>query len=103
MVGQGVLRECLLSSAVTEVLAVGRSGTGQSHAKLREILTADMADLTHVEAGLAGYDACFFCLGISSAGMAEEPYRRVTYDYTLAAARTLARLNAGSVFIYVSG
>jgi uncharacterized protein YbjT (DUF2867 family) len=103
MVGQGVLRECLLSSAVTAVLAVGRSGTGRSHAKLREILTSDLADLGPIEADLAGYDACFFCLGVSAAGMSEAAYRRITYDYTLATARTLARLSPGSTFVYVSG
>ncbi len=103
MVGQGVLRECLLDPAVTSVLAVGRSVTGQSHAKLREIAHADLFDLTAIEGELKGFDACFFCLGVSSAGMKEADYRRITYDLTLAVARTLARLNPAVTFVYVSG
>ncbi|WP_113704187.1 NAD(P)H-binding protein [Nonomuraea lactucae] len=103
MVGQGVLRECLLDGRVEAVLSVGRSPTGRSHPKLREIIHADLADLAPIEADLAGYDACFFCLGVSSAGMSEKDYRRVTYDFTLAAGTTLARLAPGSTFVYVSG
>jgi uncharacterized protein YbjT (DUF2867 family) len=103
MVGQGVLRECLLDGGVESVLAVGRSPTGQRHAKLREILHNDFLDFSLIEAQLAGYDACFFCLGVSSVGMSEQRYRRLTYDITLAAARTLAKLNPQMVFIYVSG
>ncbi|OJH39926.1 NAD(P)H-binding protein [Cystobacter ferrugineus] len=103
MVGQGVLRECLLDPEVERVLVVGRSETGQRHEKLTELVHRDFTDLSTVEARLSGYDACFFCLGVSSAGMKEPDYRRVTYDYTLAAARTLARLNPGMTFIYVSG
>ncbi|WNG51478.1 NAD(P)H-binding protein [Archangium minus] len=103
MIGQGVLRECLLDPEVERVLAVGRSETGQRHEKLIELLHRDFTDFSSVEEKLSGYDACFFCLGVSSAGMKEQDYRRVTYDYTLAAARTLARLNPGMTFIYVSG
>jgi uncharacterized protein YbjT (DUF2867 family) len=106
MVGQGVLRECLLDPVVTEVLAVGRTGTGRQDPKLRELVRADLAVTSAdsaVEAELTGYDACFFCLGVSSAGMNEEAYRRITYDLTLAVADTLARINPGSVFVYVSG
>jgi uncharacterized protein YbjT (DUF2867 family) len=103
MVGQGVLRECLLDPGVESVLAIGRSATGQHHAKLREIVRADLFDYSDVEADLAGYDACFFCLGVSSTGMSEEAYRRVTYDLTLAAAQALVRLDPGMTFIYVSG
>ena len=103
MVGQGVLRECLLDVRVERVLAIGRSSLGQSHAKLREIQHADFLDFSPLEAELSGYDACFFCLGVSSAGMSEADYRRVTYGYTLAAAETLAKLNPGMTFIYVSG
>ena len=95
MVGQGVLRECLLDVRVERVLAIGRSSLGQSHAKLREIQHADFLDFSPLEAELSGYDACFFCLGVSSAGMSEADYRRVTYGYTLAAAETLAKLNPG--------
>jgi uncharacterized protein YbjT (DUF2867 family) len=103
MVGQGVLRECLLDRDVESVLVVGRSPTGQRHSKLREIIHKDFLDFTAIESQLAGYDACFFCLGVSSVGMSEERYRRLTYDITLAAARTLAKLNPQMVFIYVTG
>jgi uncharacterized protein YbjT (DUF2867 family) len=103
MVGQGVLRECLLDAGVESVLAVTRSPTGQRHAKLREILHKDFLNFSSIESQLAGYDACFFCLGVSSVGMSEDRYRRLTYDITLAAARTLAKLNRQMVFIYVTG
>ncbi|MEU1389550.1 MULTISPECIES: NAD-dependent epimerase/dehydratase family protein [unclassified Nonomuraea] len=103
MVGRGVLRECLLDERVTAVLTVGRSPTGTVHPKLRELLHSDLSDLSAVEGELSGYDACFFCLGVSSAGMSEQDYRRVTYDYTLAAGTTLARLSPSSTFVYVSG
>jgi uncharacterized protein YbjT (DUF2867 family) len=103
MVGQGVLRECLLDADVESVVIVVRSTTGQRHAKLREILHNDFLDFSPIEDQLSGFDACFFCLGVSSAGMSEENYRRITYDFTLAAARVLARLNPNMTFIYVSG
>lgn len=103
MVGQGVLRECLLDADVERVLAIGRSPTGQRHAKLREIVHRDFLDYSAIESELTGYDACFFCLGVSSVGMNEERYRHLTYDITLAAARTLARLNPQMVFVYVTG
>lgn len=103
MVGQGCLRECLLDPDVESVLAVGRSPTGQQHAKLREIVHDNFFDFSAIESQLTGYDACFFCLGVSSVGMGEERYRHLTYDITLAAATTLARLNPGMVFIYVTG
>jgi uncharacterized protein YbjT (DUF2867 family) len=103
MVGQGVLRECLVDSGVERVLVVGRSPTGQQHAKLREILHNDFFDFSAIESELTGYDACFFCLGVSSVGMTEERYRHLTYDVTLAAATTLAQLNPQMVFVYVTG
>jgi uncharacterized protein YbjT (DUF2867 family) len=103
MVGQGVLRECLADGRVEAVLTVGRAPTGQVHAKLREITHPDLYDLAPIEGELAGYDACFFCLGVSSAGMSEKDYRRLTYDLTLSAGTTLARLNPDSTFVYVSG
>ena len=103
MVGQGVLRECLLDAGVKSVLAIGRSPTGQRHAKLREILHENFFDFSAIEPQLASYDACFFCLGVSSIGMSEERYRHLTYDIALTAARTLAKLNPGMVFTYVSG
>ena len=103
MVGQGVLRECLLDSGVHRVLTIGRSATGQQHPKLTELARPNLLDYSDIETQLTGFDACFFSLGVSSVGMAEEPYRRITYDVTLAAARTLARLNPAMTFIYVSG
>jgi len=103
MVGQGVLRECLLDAGVESVLAIGRSPTGQQHAKLHEIVHDDFMDYSAIESELAGYDACFFCLGVSSVGMDAERYRHLTYDITLAAAKTLVRLNPGMVFTYVTG
>jgi uncharacterized protein YbjT (DUF2867 family) len=103
MVGQGVLRECLIDPAVESVLAVGRSPTGQHDVKLREIVHGDFTDFSAIESELSGYDACFFCLGVSSLGMDAERYRHLTYDITMAAATTLARLNPGTVFTYVTG
>jgi uncharacterized protein YbjT (DUF2867 family) len=103
MIGQGALRECLLDPEVEQVLAVGRTATGQQHAKLRELVHKNLLDFSGVEKELSGYDACFFCLGISSAGMSEPDYRRVTYDMPMAVAQTLVRLNPGMTFIYVSG
>jgi uncharacterized protein YbjT (DUF2867 family) len=103
MVGQGVLRECLLDAEIERVLAVGRTPTGRADSKLRELVHKDMYHYVDVEDQLRGYDACFFCLGVSSAGMAEADYRHLTYDLTLAAAETLAKANPGMTFIYVSG
>lgn len=103
MVGQGVLRECLLDPEVQAVLTVGRNATGLQHAKLREIVHKNLPDLSELAADLSGYDACFFCLGVSAMGMREAAYHQVTYDLTLAVARTLVKLNAAMTFIYVSG
>lgn len=103
MVGQGVLRECLAAADVDKVLTVGRTPTGQRHPKLRELVHAEMWDYANIEADLADYDACFFCIGVSSAGMSEQNYTHVTYELTLAVATTLVRLNPRMVFIYVSG
>ena len=96
MVGQGVLRECLLDPRVEKVLSIGRSATGRQHAKFEEAHIRDFDSLD-----LSDYDACFFCLGVSSAGMSEESYRRVTYDMTLDVARKL--VSPRMTFIYVSG
>jgi uncharacterized protein YbjT (DUF2867 family) len=103
MIGQGVLRECLRSPDVDSVLAIGRAATGVSHPKLRELVRKDLFDLADVADELAGYDACLFCLGVSSAGMSEQAYHRITYDLTLAVARTLADVHKGMRFLYVSG
>jgi uncharacterized protein YbjT (DUF2867 family) len=103
MVGQGVLRELLLDAGVEKVLSIGRSATGKSDPKLTEIVHADIADLSALRGRLAGYDACFFCLGVSSVGMNETDYRRVTYDFAVGAARTLAELNPRMTFVFISG
>jgi uncharacterized protein YbjT (DUF2867 family) len=103
MVGQGCLRECLIDPEVETVIAVGRSPTGVQNAKLREIVHDNFLDFSTILSQLAGYDACFFCLGVSSVGMSEERYRHLTYDITLAAATTLSKLNPGMVFVYVTG
>ena len=103
MVGQGALRECLLDPGVERVLAVVRTPSGRKHEKLRELVLRDFTDFSAVEGELVGYDACFFCLGVTSAGLSEDAYRRVTYDIAMAAARTLARLDPGMTFIFVSG
>lgn len=103
MVGQGVLRECLFDPGVEEVLAIGRRTTGQRHAKLRELIHADFYDWSGLAAQLTGFDACFFCLGVSSIGMAEDKYRHLTYDLTMAAATALAELNPEMTFTYVTG
>lgn len=103
MVGQGVLRECLLASDVDLVQTIVRAATSTRNARLREIVRTDLFDVTSMEDELSGFDACFFCLGVSSAGMTEEAYVRLTYDLTMTIAETLARLNPGMTFIYVSG
>src|ERR1700685_3780973 len=103
MVGQGALRECLLDPDVTEVLIVGRTATGRTHAKIREIVQKDLYDLSPIATQLAGYDACFFCLGVSSVGMSEADYTKITHDLTLAVAHVLAQQNPQMVFLYISG
>jgi uncharacterized protein YbjT (DUF2867 family) len=100
MVGQGVVRECLLDPGVESVVSVGRNPSGVSDPKFREVLTTDLLDLSPHAAELSGVDACFFCLGVSSTGMSEADYRRVTYDITMAAA---AAVNPKATFVYVSG
>lgn len=103
MVGQGVLLECLAAQDVALVQTVGRLATGQRHARLREVVQPDLFDCSAIADDLKGFDACFFCLGVSSAGMSEADYTRLTYDLTLAVAQTLASLNPGMTFTYVSG
>src|SRR5499427_1573317 len=103
MIGQGVLRECLLDPQVDLVLSIGRSKTGTEHPKLREIVQNDLWHYAAIEPQLSPFDACFFCLGVSSTGMKPEQYERITYGITLAAAETLARLNPQMTFVYVSG
>lgn len=103
MVGQGVLRECLASPDVESVLILGRSAAGVDNSKVREIVRDDLFDYSDLESELTGYDACFFCLGVSAAGLSEKAYHRITFDLTLAAGEVLSRLNPDSTFIYVSG
>lgn len=103
MIGQGVLRECLLDPGVERVVTVGRSATGVTNLKLRDIVYSDLSNFAPIEALLEGFDACFFCLGVTSAGMSEADYTRVTYDITMAAAKVLVRLNPGMTFVFVSG
>ena len=103
MVGEGVLHECLLHPSVEEVLLLSRKTAAVSHPKVREIILSDLMDIAGKENDLSGYDACFFCLGISSIGKSEEEYTRITYDLTMTVAATLLRTNRSMVFCYVSG
>lgn len=103
MVGQSVLRECLLDPEVEGVLTVGRTPTGQQHAKLQEIAHKDFLDFAPIAQNLSGYDVCFWCLGVTSAGLPEQEYQRMTHDFTIAAAKTLAKENPVMTFIFVSG
>jgi uncharacterized protein YbjT (DUF2867 family) len=103
MVGEGVLLVCLREPAVEKILIINRKPSGITHPKLTEIIHEDFHDLPAVEEYLAGYDACFFCLGVSSVGMKMDRYRRVTYDLTMHFGETVSRLNSDMVFIYVSG
>jgi len=103
MVGGGVLRECLLDPGVEQVTTIGRHPTRQQHPKLREIVQRNLLDLSGIESELVGFDACFFCLGVTSLGMSESEYRKVTYGITMAAAEPLSRLNPAMTFVYVTG
>lgn len=103
MVGEGVLHECLLDAGLDEVLVIGRRSCGIVHPKLKEIIHGDFFDLSVIEDQLNGYNACFFCLGVSSVGMKEPEYARLTYDLTMNVANTLAKNNPDMVFCYVSG
>jgi uncharacterized protein YbjT (DUF2867 family) len=103
MVGQGVLRECLLDPGVRSVLSVVRRPSGRAHPKLREVVHENFLDFSSIEAELSGKDTCFFCLGVSSLGLTEEAYRRVTYEITVAATTTLAKVSPNMTFVFVSG
>jgi uncharacterized protein YbjT (DUF2867 family) len=103
MVGAGVVIECLQDPRVRSVLVVGRTSCGVTHPKLRELIRSDFLDYSGATADLTNQDACFFCLGVSVAGMTEAAYHRVTYEMTVAAATALAHLNPGLIFCYVSG
>jgi uncharacterized protein YbjT (DUF2867 family) len=103
MVGEGVLLECLAHPRVAGVLSVSRKPTGMQHAKLKEYIVPDFLDLSDTDENLKGYDACFFCAGISSIGMNESAYNHITYDTTIHFARVLLKQNPQMTFIYVSG
>ncbi len=103
MVGEGVLHECLQHPTVEAVLVINRKPCGITHPKLKEIIHTDFFDLSAIEGGLSGYNACFFCLGITSLGTAKEAYYKMTYTLTLQVAQTLSKLNASMDFCYVSG
>ncbi len=103
MVGEGVLHECLKHPDIESVLVINRSPCGVNHEKLREIIYKNFLDLSPIENELAGYNACYFCMGISSFGKKEEEYTRITYDLTMHVANTLVRLNPDTTFTYISG
>jgi uncharacterized protein YbjT (DUF2867 family) len=103
MVGKGVLRQCLLDPDVESVLSIGRKPSGVSHARLRNVVRADMFDFNLNAGELNGYDTCFFCLGVSSVSMSEAQYSHLTYDLTMGWAHALARENPAMRFLYVSG
>ena len=103
MVGEGVLHECLLHPDVKEVLVINRKPCGVQHPKLKEIIHENFYDMLPIATKLHGYNACYFCLGVSSVGMKEAAYKRVTYDLTMEVARTLAALNSHMIFCFVSG
>ncbi|QHT69987.1 NAD-dependent epimerase/dehydratase family protein [Rhodocytophaga rosea] len=103
MVGEGVLLECLQNPEVEQVLVINRKPGGRTHPKLKEMIHADFFNLSPIEPQLSGYNACFFCLGVSSVGISKEEYKHITYDLTLNVAQVLARLNPDITFCYVTG
>lgn len=103
MVGEGVMHECLLHPDVEEVLIINRKPSGFSHPKLKEIIHSDFLNISSIENKLVGYNACYFCLGVSSVGMNEADYTKITYMLTMHVAEALSRLNRDMTFCYVSG
>jgi uncharacterized protein YbjT (DUF2867 family) len=103
MIGSGVLRECLLDPGVDRVLVIGRSSLGRTDEKLSELVLADLTSYEAVRDQLRDYDACFFCLGVTSTGISEQDYRRITHDIAVAAARTLVETSPAMTFVFVSG
>lgn len=103
MVGEGVMQRCLENPTIEKVIAISRKPNGHQHPKLQEIIHSDFTNLNAIESQLTGYDACFFCAGISSVGISKEQYEKITYELTLSFATTLAKLNPQMTFTYVSG
>ena len=103
MVGKGVLLECLDHPDITEVLSISRRTIGLNHPKLKELIHRDFGEFESVKDQLKGFDACFACMGVSSAGMKEDEYKKLTYDFTLGLAKVLLKLNPQMTFTYVSG
>ncbi len=103
MIGEGVLKSCLERADVEQVLVIGRRSCGVKNPKLTEIIHADLSDLSAIKNQLTGFDACFFCAGVSSAGMKEADFYRLTYTLTMQFAQTLAKLNTEMTFCYISG
>ena len=103
MVGKGVLLECLDHSQVEQVLLINRNPIGMQHPKLKELIHKDFSDFSSVQDQLKGYDACFYCMGVSSVGMSESDYKHLTYDFAMALANVLIQLNPEMTFNYVSG
>ncbi|MDM1071211.1 NAD-dependent epimerase/dehydratase family protein [Empedobacter brevis] len=103
MVGEGILQECLANPEVEKILLINRKPSGYSHPKIEEIIHPDLSDISSLSEKVTGYDACYFCAGVSSVGMNEEQYTKVTYDLTLGFAKTLAALYPQMTFCYVSG
>jgi len=103
MVGEGVLMQCLNSSEINSVLVINRKPCGYTHPKLKEIIHSDFFDFSRIESQLKGYNACFFCLGITSVGVDQDTYYKMTYTLTMHVAQTLSKLNSDMTFCYVSG
>ena len=103
MIGKGVLLECLDHEVISEVLVIGRNSMNINHPKLKELVHKDFTNFYEVRDQLSGYDACYFCLGISAAGLNEEQYKKITYDFTLSLANTLVDISPDMTFVYVSG
>jgi uncharacterized protein YbjT (DUF2867 family) len=103
MIGRGVLLECVRDTGVERVVTMGRTTTGLQDPKVREIVHGDLSDYSGMEISLAGFDACFYCLGVASSGMKEAEYERITYGFTMAAAEMLGRVHPGMTFVFISG
>ena len=103
MVGEGVLIECLENKQVIEILSLSRKSCGMTHPKLKECLIPDFLNIEQYAKELSGYDACFYCAGVSSIGIDEEKFTKITYDTTLHVAKTLSQLNPDMVFTFVTG